>query len=688
MHRLTLLTLGLFLTLASTTAPGWSQEGADKDATADPGFGFPLDPLAGTGLPGTEPDEKVVFDGSFQVEKGQRRGRLAITVQSAPTWHIYSQTQPDGGPQRSQITVTESPAFKVIGPFRPDREPYRHDDPIYPGVPIEEFDETVVFTAPIELAADTDPEKLAIEVFFDGQVCTTNGTCLPIEHENVPIQFGGFYVSGEHRGELTHVTLRGHLEPAVATPGSTVRVTLTAEPDAEWHIYAYAKQDDQALTEPTLILLTENAGWVTGPVTASAKPVEKDTELKEQPIQHYHEQPVSWTIDLTVPQDATPGEFQIGGFIGYQTCDAKGCDPPTAAQFQATLVVADEEQTGQVLLTFQESKYSTVRERVAPKVAAGSDSLAGMHPVVILFLAFLAGLILNVMPCVLPVIGLKIMAFVQQAGQSRMQVFALNFWYSLGLLFVFWILATTAFFLQVGWGDQFSSVGFNVVLMAVVFVFGLSLLGVWEIPIPGLVGSGKASELTEKEGYFGAFCKGALTTVLATPCTGPFLGPAIGWAIKQPVVMNYITFTCVGLGMATPYLLIGAFPKLISILPKPGAWMNTFKEVMGFVLMGTVVFIFFFLDKQYTVQALSLLVALGFSCWLIGRTPFTATGAQKMRAWAGGTSFAVLTAVSAFYLVPYLLTMNELSWEPYNRGSLDNYRAEGRTILVDFTADW
>ena len=140
--------------------------------------------------------------------------------------------------------------------------------------------------------------------------------------------------------------------------------------------------------------------------------------------------------------------------------------------------------------------------------------------------------------------------------------------------------------------------------------------------------------------------------------------------------------------MATPYLLIGAFPKLISILPKPGAWMNTFKEVMGFVLMGTVVFIFFFLDKQYTVQALSLLVALGFSCWLIGRTPFTATGAQKMRAWAGGTSFAVLTAVSAFYLVPYLLTMNELSWEPYSRGSLDNYRAEGRTILVDFTADW
>ena len=105
MHRLTLLALGLFLTLASATTPGWSQESTDNDAAADPGFGFPLDPLAGTGLPGTEPDEKVVFDGSFQVEKDQRRGRLAITVQSAPTWHIYSQTQPDGGPQRSQITV-------------------------------------------------------------------------------------------------------------------------------------------------------------------------------------------------------------------------------------------------------------------------------------------------------------------------------------------------------------------------------------------------------------------------------------------------------------------------------------------------------------------------------------------------------------------------------------------------------
>ena len=687
MYRLTPLTLALVLALAGATSQTRSQETPDGDSSGASEFGFPLDPLGDSLLPGIEPDEKVVFSATVQAETGHRRGRIAITVQSAPTWHIYSQTQPENGPQRSRITVTDSPAFKLTGPFLPDREPYRHDDPIYPGVPVEEFDGTVVFTAPIELAADVDPEGLAVEVFFDGQVCTTSGTCLPLEHVRVPVAFDGFYVSGEHRGKQTHVTLRGHVEPAVAAPGSTVRVVITAEPDPQWHIYAYAEQDDQDLTEPTLILLSSNPGWEAGGVTASAQPIEHETGLSEQPIQHYHEQPVSWTIELSVPTGTEAGEYELAGFIGYQTCDENGCDPPTAAQFRVTLPVASREQAGKVLLTFQETNYSTVRDRAAPPVA-GNDSLAGLSVVTILALAFLAGLILNVMPCVLPVIGLKIMAFVQQAGESRMRVFALNFWYSLGLLFVFWILATGAFFLQVGWGGQFSSVGFNVVLMGIVFVFGLSLLGVWEIPIPGLVGSGKASELTEKEGYFGAFCKGSLTTVLATPCTGPFLGPAIGWAIKQPVVMNYVTFTCIGLGMAAPYLLIGAFPKLIRVLPKPGAWMNTFKEVMGFVLMGTVVFIFFFLDKQYTVHALSLMVALGFSCWLIGKTPFTATGGQKFRAWAGGISFSALTAVAAFYLVPTMLTMNELSWEPYSRDSLDGYRANGRTVLVDFTADW
>ena len=120
----------------------------------------------------------------------------------------------------------------------------------------------------------------------------------------------------------------------------------------------------------------------------------------------------------------------------------------------------------------------------------------------------------------------------------------------------------------------------------------LSFLGVWEIPIPGFVGSGTAGEAGVARRGRRRVRQGALTTVLATPCSGPFLGPVFGYTLKQPPAVTYLIFGCIGLGMASPYLLIGAFPQLIRFLPKPGAWMDTFKQMMGFVLLGTIVFLF------------------------------------------------------------------------------------------------
>ena len=297
----------------------------------------------------------------------------------------------------------------------------------------------------------------------------------------------------------------------------------------------------------------------------------------------------------------------------------------------------------------------------------------------------LAGLILNVMPCVLPVIGLKIMSFVEQAGGNRWEVFSLNMWFSAGLLSVFMVLAILASALGLAWGEHFGDIRFAIVMISVVFVFGLSFLGVWEIPIPGFVGGTTASKVAEKEGPIGAFSKGILTTILATPCAGPFIVPATSWAVSQPTWMIFSLFACIGLGMATPYLLIGAFPKLISILPKPGAWMNTFKQVMGFVLMGTVVFLFSALDGKYAIPTLTLLVGLAVACWWLGRTPLTAEFAQKSRAWAIAGFITALVAMVAF---GWMINHNELDWEPYSRVSLEEHRTAGRTVLVDFTADW
>jgi thiol:disulfide interchange protein len=299
--------------------------------------------------------------------------------------------------------------------------------------------------------------------------------------------------------------------------------------------------------------------------------------------------------------------------------------------------------------------------------------------------AFLGGLILNFMPCVLPVISLKVLAFVEQSGESRGRVLMLNVWYSLGLLSVFMILATLAATAGFAWGEQFTLPWFKVAMTAFVFIMALSFLDVWEIPIPGFVGAGKANDLQAKEGAGGAFFKGVFATILATPCSGPFLGPVFAYLLKQPPHMAFAIFGAVGLGMASPYLLIGMVPELIRLLPRPGAWMNTFRQLMGFLLLATMVYLFTTLKEAYFVPTLALLVGLWFACWWIGRTPLTASDFQKNAAWIGGPAVAILVGVFAFTM---LFQASKIPWQPFSPEALAHARAEGKTVMVDFSADW
>ena len=260
---------------------------------------------------------------------------------------------------------------------------------------------------------------------------------------------------------------------------------------------------------------------------------------------------------------------------------------------------------------------------------------------------------------------------------------------------------------------------------------GLSFLGVWEIPIPGFATSSKATELAEQGGVSGAFFKGAITTLLATPCSAPGLLTAYGWAVqtKSPT-LSYLVFTLMGLGMALPYLIIGAFPGLIRFLPKPGAWMDTFKQLMGFLLLGTVVFLLTNVDWQNLVPTISLLFGLWFACWWIGRVPLTANIDRRLRAWAVSAVIAMVSLAISFSsqfdafgmsfqglrgrmdrkLTRYVdhqvsqrldgsgnLAVepvnqaegeNELPWETYSDDLLKQLTAGQQTVMVDFTADW
>ena len=667
------------------------------------------------GLGGEQPgDEKdrVTFSAAFQLLENTRQGTLSLTAKIDPGWHIYSVTQQKGGPLASKIKVAESPDFRVLGPFVADRSPHIKQIEIYK-VPVEEHEGQVTWSAPIEIAEGVKPESLTIKLTYSGQVCSD--VCIPIFNQQVEAKFAAYtaapavgqYHPGPARGQLA---FEGRLEPAAIAPGGTAKLILTATPAAGWHVYAYAPldADEEAANKPTLIVLTQLPGWGQSPVRAAPAPETKaDSELP------YHAKPVTWTIDLTAPADTPTGQIVVSGYLGYQTCKNEGgCLPPQAVQFRANLPVESAEKSGTIPLEFVELKRpargapgATPGSATAPNAAAVGEikgyrdvaALARANPpptgkiewaslVPIIGFALLGGLILNLMPCVLPVIGLKVLSFAQQGGESRGRIFLLNLWFALGLLLVFVLLSTAAAFANLGWGQQFTYTWFKVTMVVVVFAFALSFLGVWEVPIPGFAQGTASDKLQQKEGASGAFFKGIFTTLLATPCSGPFLGPVFGYTLTQPPMVTYLIFFSVGLGMASPYLVIGAFPGLVKWLPKPGAWMETFKQLMGFVLLGTVVYLFSTINSDWFIPTLALMMGVWLACWWIGRVPIYEETSKQVWAWIGGCAAAALVGYLSFTFLGPVKHLYE--WQAYAPDKIAALQAEGKTVMVDFTADW
>lgn len=204
--------------------------------------------------------------------------------------------------------------------------------------------------------------------------------------------------------------------------------------------------------------------------------------------------------------------------------------------------------------------------------------------------------------------------------------------------------------------------------------------------MPGFAGGSKSQELQNKEGALGAFFKGVFTTILATPCSGPMLGALFAYTLSQPPLYIYIIYASIGLGMASPFLVAGAFPAMVRWLPQPGAWMELFKNLMGFVLLATVVFLFSTINADLFIATLAVMIGIWFSCWLVGQIKFTASLNYKLRVWAAALGIiALVTGASFKYLSPH---EKLLPWEPFSPDALASAQADGKTVLVDFTANW
>ncbi len=394
----------------------------------------------------------------------------------------------------------------------------------------------------------------------------------------------------------------------------------------------------------------------------------------------------------STPQAGDKDAFSSSGFEGKLTdltSENHGTDSGAAATGKETGAV-----TGSVL-----------DRNLTP-----ADTQATMPFYAYFALAILGGFILNFMPCVLPVIAIKIISLMEQVNDDPGRVRLQGLMFAAGILTSFLVLGAVVLAAReagqtVGWGFQMQYPPFVIAMATIIMVFALSLFGLFYVTVSP--GQAQIDKLASKEGLTGTFFKGVLATVLSTPCTAPALGPAVGFAFSQSSITILGIFEAVGFGMSLPYLLLTINPKWLRFIPKPGVWMEKFKESMGFVLLATVVWLVSVVGAQVGaggVEAVGFfLTGVAFAVWVTARfTDLTSTGTRKAVVWSI-SGLIVAACLYCFILSrPDLMgapaaepgvaktavTESGITWQPFTIEDLDKNIALNKTVFLDFTADW
>ncbi|MCB1559898.1 MAG: protein-disulfide reductase DsbD [Xanthomonadales bacterium] len=386
--------------------------------------------------------------------------------------------------------------------------------------------------------------------------------------------------------------------------------------------------------------------------------------------------------------DGSAGKMTLKGVV--QGCQNNGiCYPPMSRAIEIDLPAATPDE-----LAAAETAVAAENRVAAPK-AAGSADGAGVSAPLALLLALLGGLILNLMPCVLPVLSLKVLALAS-SGESHAKARSHALWYTGGVLLSMAAVGGIAIGLRaaglaLGWGFQLQQPLVVAALALIMLAVGLNLSGLFQI---GAGISGVGQSLTEKNGATGDFFTGVLAVVVATPCTAPFMGSALAFAFTSPTWLALLVFLALGLGLALPFLLVGFVPTLARLLPRPGAWMETFKQALAFPMYLTAVWLVWVLAKQRGADAvgwaLIASVALAVVFWALGHWQ------TRRKAWA--LLFMLIGAGGAGVSLWYLQQLPPPSADKasqdsngavaYDARALDAYLANGRVVFVNMTADW
>ena len=342
------------------------------------------------------------------------------------------------------------------------------------------------------------------------------------------------------------------------------------------------------------------------------------------------------------------------------------------------------------------------QELSLPQTKASTSSVNNL--MLALFFAFLGGLILNLMPCVLPVLSLKVLGLVNQASHSRKSSIMHGLFFTFGVLVSFWLIVGIMFALQasgaqLGWGFQLQSPTFVMVLASFLFLFALSLFGLFEISF--LTGTAGSIASKQSSGTSSSFVSGVTATLLATPCTAPFMGAALGYSLTQPALHSFLIYTLLGIGMAAPYLVLAIFPQLLKFVPKPGPWMETLKQALGFLMTATVIWLGWVLASQAGSNALVILLLIlllvSIAAWIYGRWG-NIMASSKSKLFSRTVAFLIILSslvyghegIKTFTSKPTSSqsTIDGIQWQEFSQSKLQNLQAQGKPIFIDFTAAW
>ena len=484
----------------------------------------------------------------------------------------------------------------------------------------------------------------------------------------------------------------------------TVWVTIPEK----WHVNANEVTDE--FLKPSSIVV-------------KAEGIEFGDVVWPQPIKEYNEAleleilTFRGEFKIEIPVKGVADKYDSLGTeatFHYQACDNSICLAPASKtiSLKGNAATKNSSVTGSAKKNDSETEVAAStadNESLNTNAASAAENNAASAGIIaLLFFAFLGGMILNLMPCVLPVLSLKLFSLIKQAGESRGRLLALGGATTAGILCSFWILAAVVAAVKAGggsagWGMQFQSAGFIAFMAVILTAFAMSFFGVFEIWLPWSATT-KMDEAGHKAGFAGAFFTGALLVLLSTPCSAPFLGTAMGFAFTASTPVLFLFFTAAGLGLALPYMLVSAFPSVLKVFPKPGAWMVKLQKVMGVLLLATVAWLLWIVNEQAGMAGVGLfavIVAVSIAgSFVVGKFAPPGVAFGREIATLGG-SIAIIAVVWFAAIAPqyenaatehFNARMQEQitadGWYRYSPALIKEFAKAKRTVFIDATADW